>query len=429
MANFITRIFNRREAEKPKRHIELPPIPLQRIRQDAKKRKEAIEEMERGRFQHRVKIQKLYLNTAENGFVKACVDKRKDLTMLRKWTFTDSNGNQNDNVLSIFCDNINGRVTNKKWFEDFLSHSLDAMYYGYSLIYIGDVENSEIKNTTLYKRILVSPDRFCIGNYEYSLGGTNFIENKEYAPYHAYIQTRNTTGTSPCGYGIFFEVSIYEILLRNLLGFNGDYVEVNIAPFRQVKTVKTEENEREELFQQALNMASNGVAVTDPSDEIIFHPTNSGTGYNAYDNFEKRLEAKIAQLILGHADAMSSIPGKLGNDNGESPAQKALEDKQSVDGTFITDVVNNLLIPKLRFMGFNIPDGIVAQMLNDNEENENANKVTDLAVKMKSAGLQMDDKYFTEKTGIPVAMAIPQPKPLPQQIMNKLKMMYNHRHG
>ena len=39
-------------------------------------------------------------------------------------------------------------------------------------------------------------------------------------------------------------------------------------------------------------MASCGVAVTDHTDDIIFHPSGGGTGYVAYDNFEERIETK-----------------------------------------------------------------------------------------------------------------------------------------
>ena len=66
---------------------------------------------------------------------------------------------------------------------------------------------------------------------------------------------------------------------------------------------------------------------------------------------------------------MKSIAGKLGNDSADSPAQMALRDKQTNDGEFIINIVNNLLIPKLGLRGFNIPEGITASLLNDNEEN------------------------------------------------------------
>ena len=219
-------------------------------------------------------------------------------------------------------------------------------------------------------------------------------------------------------------MSVYEILLRNLTIFNADYTEVNIAPFRQVKT-NAQGDDREAIYNAVVQMASNGVAVTDHTDELILHPTGSGTGYIAYDNFEARLEAKVSQIILGHADAMKSIAGKLGNDSKDSPAQMAIRDKQTRDGDLVHHVVNNILLDRLRKVGFIIPDGATASMINDNEEVDNANNVADLAVKMKQGGLQMDAKYFEEQTKIPVQqMPTVTPASNIQNIQNKLNKIY-----
>jgi hypothetical protein len=71
-------------------------------------------------------------------------------------------------------------------------------------------------------------------------------------------------------------------------------------------------------------------------------------------------------------------------------------------------------------------------MMNDSEEVDNANTIADLSVKIKQGGLQMDGKYFTEKTGIPLAeIVVPTPNAttFPAKIQNKLNKMYSkHSH-
>jgi hypothetical protein len=425
--NRVSNVFLPNKRVGKKAHIS--PGQMNRIRQDAVTRKQAIEEAELSYYPFRVKLQRLYLNTAENGHIMACVERRKDLTLLRKWEFKNASGEVDKKVTDLFFDTIDGKTIKKAWFNNFISFSLDAIYYGYSLIYLGDIVNNEFVNSEVIKRWHVSPDRYIVSSYEYMTTGVNFLENEEIKDYYVYVPTPNKLGTSPCGYGIYYELSLYENLMRNLLGLNADYLEVNIAPFRQIKTYKTEERERAELEQIARDMGSNGYALTDPEDEIIFHPSGgSGTGYNAFDNSERRLEDKASQIILGHADAIKSIPGKLGNDGEESPAQQALEDKQTKDGEFILAIVNKTLFDKMRALGFNIPEGTTACMLNDNEENENAQQIVNIAVEMKKGGLQMDAKYFTEKTKIPVSDIQPavstNQQNLSAKITNKLKSMY-----
>lgn len=429
MANRIQTFINkiatkRKEGAK----ISFAPSQLTRIRQDAETRRLAMIEAEQSYFPFRVKLQRMYLNTAENGFIMACIERRKDLTLLRKWQFLTPNGTEDKATTDLFFfTDAKGAMVKKEWFANFISFALDSVYYGYSLIYLGDIEDNEFKNTEVVKRWNVSPDRMIASRYEYMTTGVAFNDDSDIAKNHVYVSTPNKLGTSICGFGLFYEVSVYENILRNLIGFNSDYVEVNVAPFRQIKTYKTEEIEREALYQAGLNMASNGVAVTDKEDEIIFHPSGSGTGYVAYDNFDARLKDEIAQLILGHSDAIKSVPGKLGNDKKESPAQQALEDKQTKDGELILSIVNRLLFDKMRVLGFNIPQGTTAVLLNDNEEVEHANNLSTLATNMLKGGLQMDAEYFTEQTHIPITKVVappPMDKGFTPKIANKLKEMY-----
>ena len=402
-------------------------LQLQRIRQDAETRRAAIFEAEMSHFPFRVKMQQLYLNTKENAHIKACVERRKDLTILRKWEFRNAAGEIDQKVTDIFCNTINGKTQLKTWFQSYLSYCLDAIFFGYTLINLNDIINNEFPKIQVLKRWNVSPDRHELTSFPYMMYGINFVEDETYKDWLIYVSTPNDTGISPCGYGLFYELSPYEIFLRNLLGFNGDFIELFAQPFRVGKTNKTDESERAAFENSVRDVGSSGYAILDEFGESIeFLESSLGsTGYQGYDNFEKRLEDKVSQLILGHADAMKSIPGKLGNSGEESPAQQALEDKATKDAVFILPLVNTELFSRMRALGFNIPEGTVACMQNDNEEVENAHNVADLAIKIKQGGLQMDATYFTEKTGIPLTeIQAPQPTGVAKNITNKLREIY-----
>lgn len=413
----------------PKYHA--MPQQVLRIRQDAQTRREAIEEAERVYFPYRYKMQRMYLNTAENGHITGLVERRKDLTLLRKWEFINAvTGEIDQATTDIFCYTVNDQTKQKKWFSEFVSAALDALFYGYTLVYLNDLVNGEFPKMKVVPRWYVSPDRKELMSYPNMPTGMKFEEEEEFRDWYVYIDTPNEQGVSPCGMGLYLKLSIYEIFARNLLGFNGDFVELFAQPFRVGTTSKTEGPERDAFEAAIRDMGSAGYMIKDSMDDAVEFLESSlgGTGYQGYDNFEARLEKAMSKIVLGHPDAMASVPGKLGNDSADSPAQQALRDKQTKDGEFITQVVNHLLFPRLRALGFSIPDGVVAQLKNDNEEVDNANNVSDLAVKMMQAGLQMDAAYFTEKTGIPVAdKAAPTPqtaKVIPASISNKLKNFY-----
>jgi len=171
-------------------------------------------------------------------------------------------------------------------------------------------------------------------------------------------------------------------------------------------------------------MASNGVILTDHNDDIILHTSNGGTVYQAYDLLEKRLESKVQQIILGHQDAISSTAGKLGNAHEGSPAEAALMDKQTIDGEFITGIVNQHLIPKMRALGFIIPEGVTATLMDDNEMNRISEKYATIGEQMKRAGMQISYEFFEEKTGIPVQEQVQTPQPT-NNITNRLRELYS----
>jgi phage gp29-like protein len=425
-----------KEAAAKDLHRVISPVQLQRLRTDVSMWRDAISEAEKAWYPFRVKMQRIFIDTILNGHVFSLMERRKDLTLLRKYAIMDADGNENEELTQYF--------QNSTWFGDFLGYTLDARFFGYSLISLGDIINDQINEVSLIPRWFISPDRHEVGSFIYATSGADFREPPQ-SDWHVYVKTKSDNGTSPCGYGLLYQIALYEIFLRNTLGFNGDFVELFAMPYRVGKTTKTTEAERSELESAIRNMGSAGYAIVDPMDEIEFlEGKTTGTGYKSYESLEKRCEDKVSKIILGHADAVDSTPGKLGGTQGEeSPVAQALEDKQIQDARFVEPVINNQLIPKLRNLGLvNIPEGYTFKFINDGEEEEtrvredNSNLITaQIAQTMKSAGLQMDAGYFQERTGI-VSQKIELPAPvLPgggksndarddKKVKNRLKELY-----
>ena len=408
----------------------IAPVQLLRLKHDVRMWRDAVLEAELAYYPQRIKMQRLFIDTALNGHVKACTEKRKDLTLLRRFELQDSSGKRLDEATKA--------ISECEWFQKFLSYTLDAIYYGYSLIALGDIIDNDLPNLIIVKRWNTSPDRYNVTSYDYAIVGQDFRAD-DVKDWHVYVPTPSDNGTSPCGYGLFYNVAVYEIFCRNVLGFNGDFVERFSMPYVHAKTTKPSD-ERDDLEATVANMGANGYAITDPQDDIEFlEAALAGTGWNGYDNLEKRCEDKISKLILGHSDALDSTPGKLGADQGgdESPVQKALSEQQIKDGRMCERVCNTLLFPKLHNIG-QMPKGIKLVFLNDDEvqetverENLNAQGLANVGVAMKNAGLAMDPAYFQKQTGIPTSAIVtplpilpPKELPLNDKVKNKLDKLY-----
>ena len=382
------------------------PIRLARIKQDTLSWREAVAEAERPFNPFRVRMQQMYVDTILNAHVKSCIERRKDLTILRDWQISTNKA----------IDDKTAEIINKPWFYKFISHSLDALFFGYSLIELGDVTDNIFKDLKVVKRWNVSPDRYVVSNMAYNLSGVPF-KDEPWADWHVYVDTPNDIGTSDCGYGALYEVALCEIFLRNITGFNGDYVELFAQPIRVGRTNKIEEAERQTFADALAEMGSAGYMVLDAiGDSVEFvESNNAGTAWKSYENFEMRLQKLISKLLLGHADAMDSTEGKLGATQGkETPVYQALEDKQTKDGDFVANIINSELFPRLRKIGFQIPENAVFEFKNDHEIHENNERIADLSVKVKQAGLQVDADWFEQNTSIKVSR--PEPVQLPPAV-------------
>lgn len=422
----------------------ITPVQLNRLKHDVSMWRAAVTEAEYAYFPYRVKMQQMFIDTILNGHVASLMERRQDLTMLRPFQITDAAGVKSDVLTQQFEES--------KWFEDFLLYCLDAEFFGYSLISLGDIVDDEFKEVKIVRRWNVSPDREEATSYIYNPMGRKFLE-EPYADWHVYVKTRSENGVSPCGYGLFYKIALYEIFLRNTLGYNGDFVELYAQPYRVGKTTKTDDGERSELENAIQKMGSSGYAIIDPQDSIEFLETAlGGTGYKGYESLEMRCQKTVSKLILGHADAVDSTPGKLGaaqgnkdggNEDG-SPIAAAMADKQTKDGRKIQRIVNSELIPKIQRLGLKLPLGFKFEFSKDAEaiqarkkEDDNNLQTATIAQTMKNAGLVMDAKYFQDRTGIPtekapdtVAPVLPgangKDKPeLGDKIKNRLTKLYN----
>ena len=112
-----------------------------------------------------------------------------------------------------------------------------------------------------------------------------------------------------------------------------------------------------------------------------------------------------------------------------------MEDIQSADGLFIENIVNSELLPKMRALGFAIPEDVTAMMENDTEQEEIVDKYISRCVESAKAGLKIDAKDFEKRTGIVVSEVVePKPEVKPNEnkefdvkVKNKLDALYGHK--
>lgn len=453
--NVSAGILTKNDAHSPRSYM--MPLQLQRIVQDFSTWRQAILEAENAIYPHRYRMQQMYVDKILEGHILACMDKRKRLTLQKEFKIGRINASgqfEEDTKCTSY-------IKNKRWFRNLQRYMMDKIFYGYSLIQLGDLvkykNDFNFSGLTIIKRVNVSPDRHNLVRIPYQLQGIDFLDESvvdesgiSYADWLVYVDTPSDSGASVCGYGLLYNCALYGILLKNNLSNNADYTQMFATPYRHAKTaMKLNEEDQEKLEQIMQQMGATGYAITDDGVSIDFKETNTGSGFQSYDNLEKRCQAAITKILLGHPNAMEEAAGKLGGTQGSvdafdmdlSPAGRAMAQIEKDDLADHLSDLNDILLPKLRKLGFSIPEDCMFYVTNNAEAWEVARKedaknktIADIAMTMKQAGLKMDAKYFEERTGIPT-QEIPEMPSFPvrsaisAKARQKMNEIYNSSHN
>lgn len=387
------------------------PQSLVLTKADLKTLSDARAEADQASWPFRCALQKIYEKTLLFGHVASCVQRRKELTLLRDFEIVDKEGNPDEHWTEYF---------KKAWFsQQTLELILDAVFHGFTLISIGAIENGVPSKITSVRRWNISPDREHVSIFEKAPAGYSWTE-APYDKWHVWVPTLQTNGINNCGYGLLYITSILEILARNNIQYNTDFIEMFAQPYRHLKTNDLDGDEFEAKKKAMAEMGHAAYLITSMEDELSFLNDGSrGNGYKAYNDYDHRAKSDISKWIGGHADFIDSTPKALGgsqnsgggditdDSTGNTPIQKAMAAKRMIDGNFVTNVVNEVLIPKLQGLGVTIPTGHRIHFLNDTEERAIAaqeadknQKIATLALTFAQGGLKMSKEYAEEATGI-----------------------------
>jgi hypothetical protein len=414
------------------------PVRFERYATDIAMWKEAIEEAERVMLPHRVRMQRMYNDTTISPIVKPYLDARVDLTLLRDFAMYKMQGGK-----KVYSTDLAQQLEAQSWFSVYLGYLAESPAFGYNLIQLGELINDGFPNLTITPREHINPDGVnsynntkgaILTTYVYALDGIalqsgqdgfkKVDDNDPLIPlFNHYVTTPSENGYSACGMGWLYTVAAAEIHLRHSIEWQMDFTEIFGMPLRVGSTTKT--GDEKTRFQNFLtNLGAGGAALIDPNtDKIEFiQQQQAGTAWKTYSTVNEYLEGIIAQNVLGHTDAIKSLPGKLGgmqaaNKDGfnVSMVEQAIFNKQTIDGNFVKSFINNHTAQKIRTIGKMFgsrllkdlfPPGYYFEQKNDREEQElmrRTNSQNLLASqwieKMAKAGFDVDAGQISSHMG------------------------------
>ena len=367
---------------------------LYRHRQDVQKWRNAISGAEDKANPSRVELMRVFQDVVLDAHLSALMQTRKLAILSSEYKFVNKDGSENE----IVDDQMH-----KLWFAKFMEYAMDSIFYGYSLIELGEIVDDGFPNIQLIPREYVVPEKNVV-NIE--LYGSHFTgidySQSPVNEWNIFVGSNDL--------GLLNKAAPLAIWKKGVLAAWSIRADLFGMPIRIGKTDIRNEDSRAMMEDMMRNMDVATWGVFDTTDSIEFVNAGTTDGHKIYDELVNRANSEMSKLILGQTGTT--------DEKSYSGSAEVHERVQSMyayaDKEFIENVINGKLIPIMRMHGI-IPDGVEFEFCETDELSIDQQFKIDAEL-LKYYNIPAD--YITEKYGTPV-----EPKVDATQ-MNKVANMY-----
>lgn len=195
-------------------------------------------------------------------------------------------------------------------------------------------------------------------------------------------------------YGYIFKAAAYVIYKRGGFGDWAQYAEIFGMPFLVGTYNSADEKQRDMLFNALSMIGGKPIAAIPEGTGLQVHDTG-GSSTNLYDVFKKACDEQILISVLGQ-----SMTTTNGSSRSQAEVHQDTEDGISQsDRRFVQRMLNKHLVPLLIKRGYAVDGGFF--LFPDQGENIPTKDRMDMAFKMREEGLEVDEDYFFEISGVP----------------------------
>ena len=354
-----------------------------RIKEDVLSWRLGIRHAENIYSYNRRTLHRAYRDALLDAHLSSMINSRKLKTLSKEFRIIDAEGEEIDSLKPVF---------NSPWFRQFADCALDSVYWGYSLVNLGDAIEDGFKEAKVVDRDHVKPEWSIVVKNSADITGVDYTEDE--------YKLWNVPVGDPCSHGLLMSATLYAIIKKNTLGGWGEYAEVFGMPTVVAKTDINDNETKLQLKAMLEGMASRNWGVFDPDTELSF-VESSGAGNSTYLDLVNLCDEQMSKVIFGQT---------MTADNGSSRSQSEVHERTAIDYAksdmlMVETVVNCELLPRMRELGFAIPEE--AKFVYDNKEKLSTADKFDRVIKLKQAGYNVPEEYIEEEFGIEVEAVAP----------------------
>jgi phage gp29-like protein len=353
---------------------------LTRQKQDIQKWRNAISIAESKFNPSRVELTRIFNDIVLDAHLSALMQTRSLAILSTEYKFVNPDGSENDDVEDQM---------HREWFNKYIQYCIDSIFYGFSLIELGDIKNDGFDDIKLIPREYVVPETGIVKTEMYGLSNYGFpFKDEPYSDWNIFIGSNDL--------GLLNKAAPLVIWKKNVLGAWSIRADLFGMPIRIGKTNIRNNDSRLMMEQMMREMDVATWGVFDKDDEIEFVETASNDAFKIYDEMVNRTNSELSKLILGQTGTTDEKSYSGSAEVHERIAQMyAYADRE-----FVENCVNDKLIPLMVKHGI-MPDGIKFEFC------ENDELTIDQQFKIDAELLKyynIPAEYITEKYGTPVEM-------------------------
>ncbi len=285
----------------------------------------------------RARLYDIFADCVLDAHLSGCIDQRKGKVLQKDFRLVDASGKEKTEATELLqCE----------WFADFLSLCLDSIYWGPTLIQLGDVvrDNGPLR----FDGVELVPRKHVVPEYGVLVrdpGG----DWRQGIPYReGDIANWCVEVGKPRNLGLLLKCAPSCISKKNMLAYWDVFGEIFGMPMRIARANTLDAAERANLEAALDKMGAAQYIVTTDGTEIEIKESSRGDAYNVYDKRVDRCNSELSKAVLTQTMTIDS-----GASLSQSEVHLEIFNRTTeADATMCAHIINGRLLPLMVLHGF-----------------------------------------------------------------------------
>ena len=286
---------------------------------------------------NRCRLYDIYADCVLDAHLSGCIAQRKGKVLQKDFRLVDASGKENTAATELL---------QAGWFLDFLELCLDSIYWGPTLIQLGDIirDNGPMR----FDSVELVPRKHVVPEYGVLVRnpGDDWRQGKSYRD--GDIANWCVEVGRQRDLGLLLKCAPSCISKKNMLAYWDVFGEIFGMPMRIARVNGLDAAERAKTEAALRDMGAAQYIVTSDGTEIEIKESSRGDAYNVYDKRVDRCNSELSKVVLNQTMTI---------DSGSSLSQSEVhleifERTTESDAIMCAHVINGRLLPLMELHGF-----------------------------------------------------------------------------